>query len=129
MSIPESFTEALSKPGVAVLTTLSPSGAPQSTVLWFLLEDGKIALSLNEARQKFKNIQKDPRVSFLFVDPANPFRTLEIRGTAVISEDEGYAFRDKVGAHYGADVTSFDAPGTKRYRVDIEESKVVSFGE
>jgi hypothetical protein len=107
--IPESYLADLSAPGTAVLTTLSKSGAPQSTVLWYLVEDGRIAL-------------------FLWVDPTNPFRTIEIRGTAVVSDDADFAFRDQVGAHYGADVASFDAPGSIRYRIDIETAKVVTFG-
>jgi PPOX class probable F420-dependent enzyme len=126
--IPESYLADLSAPGTAVLTTLSKSGAPQSTVLWYLVEDGRIALSLNAERQKLKNIVRDPRVSFLWVDPTNPFRTIEIRGTAVVSDDADFAFRDQVGAHYGADVASFDAPGSIRYRIDIETAKVVTFG-
>lgn len=34
--------------------------------------------------EKTKNLRRDPRVTFFILDPANPFRTLEIRADAVL---------------------------------------------
>ncbi len=47
-----------------------------------------------------------------------------MRATATIAADADDAFRNKVGAHYNADVASFDAPGTVRVVVTLHPHRV-----
>lgn len=130
VTIPEPFLDLVSAPGVAILTTNGPDGFPQTTALWFLLDDdGKVKFSLNDHRQKTKNLLRDPRVGLFFIDLTNPYRTLEIRGTATVEPDDDYVFADKVGAHYGGvDLRPNDRPGERRLVVTIEPLKVNTFG-
>jgi PPOX class probable F420-dependent enzyme len=122
---PESFRELLQSPGVCVLSTLEPNGGPQSSAVWYLLDDdGKLKLSLNGTRRKVQNMLRDNKVSVLFVDPENPQRNLELRGTADLTVDEDCSFRDKVGAKYGKDVSVHDKPGDTRYVVTVEPARV-----
>ena len=59
-----------------------------------------------------KNLQANPKVSFLILDPGNPYKYVELRGDAEITPDDDYAFADKVGAKYGgADLRDRDKPG------------------
>lgn len=127
--IPASFHDLLTAPGVGVLTTIGPGGLPQTTALWYLFEDGQVRLSLNTARQKTKNLSHNPNVTFFLLDPANPYRTIEIRGTAIITPDGDYHFAERVGQHYGgADLRNNDGPGETRVVVAIEPAKVNTFG-
>jgi PPOX class probable F420-dependent enzyme len=122
---PESFRELLESPGVCVISTIEPDGTPQSSAVSYLLDDdGKLRLSLNSTRRKLQNLQRNPRLSVLFVDPQNPFRTLELRGSARLELDEDRSFRDKVGAKYDADLSVHDGPTDKRYIVTIEPTRV-----
>ena len=122
---PESFRELLESPGVCVISTIEPDGTPQSSAAWYLLgDDGKLRLSLNSTRRKLRNLQRNPGLSVLFVDPQNPNRTLELRGSARLELDEDLSFRDKVGAKYGADLSVHDGPTDKRYIVTIEPTRV-----
>jgi PPOX class probable F420-dependent enzyme len=122
---PESFRELLESPGVCVLSTIDPDTTPQSSAVWYLLgEDGKLRLSLNSTRRKLQNLQRNPRLSVLFVDPENPYRTLELRGRAQLDLDEDRSFRDQVGAKYGADLSEHDRPTDQRYIVTVEPSRV-----
>ena len=122
---PESFRELLESPGVCVISTIEPDGTPQSSAVSYLLDDdGKLRLSLNSTRRKLQNLQRNPRLSVLFVDPQNPFRTLELRGSARLELDEDRSFRDKVGAHYGTDLSVNDGPTDKRYIVTVEPTRV-----
>src|SRR3954454_10827686 len=78
LNIPDSHKDLLSAP-VGVLATNGTDGFPQVSALWFLYEDDAgLRLSLNTTRQKVKNLQKSPEVTFFAIDPANPYRTLEI---------------------------------------------------
>jgi hypothetical protein len=56
------------------------------------------------------------------------YRTLELRGGAEIEPNADYAVADRFGAKYGADVHSFDAPGTSRVAVTLTPEKVNSYG-
>jgi PPOX class probable F420-dependent enzyme len=101
ITIPESHQDLL-KADVAVLATIGQDGYPQVTVLWFLFDDdGTIKLSLNTTRQKVKNLQAHPECTFFILDPANPYRTLEVRARAELTPDLDYAFAKKLGAKYG----------------------------
>ena len=126
-TLPDSYRDLLTAPGVAILTTINPDGTPQTSALWFLLdEDGKLKLSLNRSRQKAKNLERNPNVTLFFIDLNNPYRTLEVRGKAVVDLD-GSALADKVGAKYGARIQDNDRPGEQRIAVTIEPTKVNIF--
>jgi hypothetical protein len=71
-------------------------------------------MSINMKRQKAKNLQRDPSCSAFFMDPENPYRTLEIRGHVDIAPDPDYAFADKLGARYGANLREMDGAGETR---------------
>ena len=113
---------------VGVLGTIGASGRPQLSATWFLAEGDIVKISLNTARQKVKNLQADPKASFLIFDPENPYKYLELRGDAEISPDPDYVFADKVGAKYGADLRNNDKPGEKRVVVTIKPVRVVAWG-
>jgi PPOX class probable F420-dependent enzyme len=108
----------------ATLATLGKDGGPQLTEVWFLFEDGKVKTSLNDSRLKTKNLVARPRCSLFILDLANPFRYLDVRGTAEVEPDDDYAFAARLGAKYGADVRDHDGPGEKRVVVTIEPTNV-----
>jgi PPOX class probable F420-dependent enzyme len=128
MDIPNSHKDLLITP-VAVLATNGSDGFPQVSALWFLYEDGALRLSLNTTRQKVKNMQQSPEVTFFLLDPANPYRTLEIRARAEVSEDQDGAFALKLSQKYGdVDVRENDQPGEKRVVVTLHPVKVNTWG-
>jgi PPOX class probable F420-dependent enzyme len=128
-TIPENFLDLVRTPGVAVLTTLNSDGSPQTSALWYFLDDdGLVKISLNVTRQKTKNLTQRPACTLFFLDPQNPFRTLEIRATAAVTPDEGKVFAAKVGQHYGTDFTSNDRPGEERVIVTLNPIKTNTFG-
>ncbi|HEX4731591.1 MAG TPA: PPOX class F420-dependent oxidoreductase [Solirubrobacterales bacterium] len=109
----------------ATLATLGKDGGPQLTEVWFLFEDGEVKISLNDSRLKTKNLVARPQCSLFVLDLANPFRYLDVRGTARIEPDDDYAFAERVGAKYGGvDLRDHDGPGEKRVTVTIEPTNV-----
>jgi PPOX class probable F420-dependent enzyme len=123
-TIPASHRDLLDT-DVATLATIGRDGLPQVTALWFLLDDdGLVKVSLNGARQKTKNLQQRPECTLFILDRANPMRTLEIRARAEIRPDDDYAFADKVGTKYGADLRRMDRPGERRVVVILHPVKI-----
>ena len=109
----------------ATLATIGKGGGPQLTEIWFLFEDGKVKISLNDSRLKTKNLRRRPQCSLLILDPAVALRYLEVRGTAALQPDDDYAFARKVGAKYGgADLSEHDGPGESRVIVTIQPTNV-----
>jgi PPOX class probable F420-dependent enzyme len=126
--IPDSHKDLLSAQ-VGVLGTIGASGRPQLSATWFLAEGDTVKISLNTTRQKVKNLQADPKASFIILAPDNPYKYVELRGDAEITPDGDYAFADKLGAKYGgADLRERDQPGETRVVVTIKPTRVISWG-
>ena len=73
----------------AAVATLGPDGAPQNSVVWIKREGDAVLFSSTDGRQKVRNLRRDPRVSLSVFDLADPYTSVEIRGTAEILPDEG----------------------------------------
>jgi PPOX class probable F420-dependent enzyme len=126
---PESHRDLLEAANVAVFTAVTPKGQLQSTAIWYLLDDdGKLKMTSTGDRRKVRNLQADPRVALFFMDPKNPYRTLEVRGTATTALDTDLILQKKIGVKYDDDVTSHDTPDTVRYVITIEPETVNTFG-
>jgi PPOX class probable F420-dependent enzyme len=126
--IPQSHRDLLDTNQVAILTTKGPDGFPQTTALWFLVDDGMVKLSINNSRQKAKNLDREAEATVFFMDPETPYRTLEIRARARVEPDPDYILADRVAAKYGADLREMDRPGDTRIAVTLEPVKVNTYG-
>lgn len=67
----------------AALTTLSPSGHPQTQIMWVDCDDDHVLVNTEVGRQKFRNVEHDPRVTITIWDKANPYHYAEVRGRVV----------------------------------------------
>jgi PPOX class probable F420-dependent enzyme len=126
-SVPRSHRDLLTA-DFATLATIGPDNRPQLTEVWFLNDEDGVGLSLSTARQKTKNLMDRPQCSLFILDLASPYRYVEIRGDAEITPDDDYAFADKLGAKYKADLRERDQPGDKRVVVRIRPSRIHAWG-
>ena len=122
-TIPDSHRDLLDG-DVLTLATVGEDGYPQVSEVWFVTEGDQVAMSLNTRRQKVKNLETEPSCTVLLLDLQNPYRYLEIRGTAVVEPDDDRAFAEQVGAKYDADLREHDAPGDRRVVVRIVPAHV-----
>jgi PPOX class probable F420-dependent enzyme len=62
-------------------------------------------------RQKYRNVQRNPRVAMSISDPDNPYRYLEVRGDVErIEPDSAASFFLRLSARYSGDQPPPDAP-------------------
>lgn len=108
----------------ATLATVGPDGRPQLSEVWFIADGDQVAISLNNSRQKTKNLLDRPACCVFLLDLANPYRYLEIRGDARVEPDDDYAFADRVGAKYRTDLRQHDRPGERRVVVRIDPVRI-----
>jgi PPOX class probable F420-dependent enzyme len=102
--VPDSHRDLLQTPLTATLTTIDGRGRPQSTAVWYFVDDdGQLKGSITSDRQKYKNLAGNPNCDLFIIDPQNPFRTLEIRAEADLTPDPEKATVRKFAAVYGVD--------------------------
>ena len=90
VEIPASFMDLITEKKVLpVLVTIMPDGQPQGSVVWFSYDNGYILVNSAKGRQKDKNMRARPMVTLVFVDPADPYRFVEVRGKVVEVTENG----------------------------------------
>ena len=67
----------------AALTTLLPGGHPQTQVMWVDADGDHLLVNTEVHRQKFRNLERDPRVTLMIWDKEDPYRFVEVRGEVV----------------------------------------------
>ncbi|WP_432084292.1 PPOX class F420-dependent oxidoreductase [Streptomyces sp. WAC 04229] len=111
----------------ASVATLGPDGAPQNSVVWIKREGDTVLFSSVDGRQKVRNLRRDPRISLSVYDLANPYTSVEIRGTAEIVPDEGKRLpRDLSHKYLGIDPPAEKDEET-RVIIRVVPRKIVSF--
>jgi PPOX class probable F420-dependent enzyme len=126
--IPSTHRDLIESPIPVGLATIGPTGHPQVTAIWAIPEGDSIVTSLAGVRQKLKNLAARPQATVFVIDPANPYRTLEVRGDVTIEPDPDLVTLRKVLDAYGTDLASFDAPLEGRVTVTLHPTRVVAMG-
>ena len=96
-TVPASHEDLLSGPYYAVFTTIAPNGQPENTVVWCSWDGSHVLVNTAIGRRKHNNVLANPRVALTVIDPKDPFRWIDVRGTVeAIEEDKDYA---NINAH------------------------------
>lgn len=127
ISFDDSVRSLLDGRNFASVATLGPDGAPQNSVVWIKREGDTVLFSSVDARQKVRNLRRDPRISVSVYDLANPYTSVEIRGTAEIVPDEAKRLPFELSHKY----LGIDPPAEKddetRVIIRIVPRKIVRF--
>ena len=109
--LPASHVDLLERPTFAHLATIAPDGSPNSSVMWFVWDGEVLRFTHTTTRQKYRNIQHDPRVAVSIADPDNPYRFLEVRGVVerIEADDEVASFYRSLQKRYGESYEITDA--------------------
>ena len=100
--IPESHLDLLTRPLFGHFATIRPDGAAQVNPMWFLWDGENLKLTNTTTRRKYRNVSVNPRVALSVIDPTQPYRYLEVRGSVVrIDPDPEGAFFQVLADRYG----------------------------
>ncbi|MDQ6695617.1 MAG: PPOX class F420-dependent oxidoreductase [Chloroflexota bacterium] len=130
MTIPEAYKDLLDSTALAHIATIGPKGEPQNNPVWFGWDGENVRFSQTKGRQKYRNVQHDPRIALSIVDPQNPYRYLEIRGTVTnIEEDPDNAFIDSMAKKYmGQEKYPWHNPGDQRVVIVVNPEHTTKMG-
>jgi PPOX class probable F420-dependent enzyme len=128
--IPVGYEDLLESTALAHVATLGPHGEPQSNPVWFDWDGEHVKFSQTKARQKYRNLQRDPRIALSIVDPENPYRYLEIRGEVTrVEEDPNIDFISSMAKKYlGLDRYPYHQPGDERVVVFVRPEHTNQMG-
>lgn len=123
--IPESHLDLLTRPLFGHFATIRPDGAAQVNPMWFLWDGENLKLTNTTTRRKYRNVSENPRVALSVIDPTQPYRYLEVRGSVVrIDPDPEGAFFAVLADRYGLAMDGPVADAAERIVLVIRPDRV-----
>lgn len=99
--LPPRLDAFLAKPNASVIATVRPDGSPVTVATWYVWEDGRVLVNMDEGRRRLQHMRADPRVSLTVLDVANWGSHVSLQGRVVsIEEDAGLGDIDRLAKHY-----------------------------
>ncbi|HEV2527112.1 MAG TPA: PPOX class F420-dependent oxidoreductase [Thermomicrobiales bacterium] len=125
VSIPSEFHDLFEKPILFALATVMSDGQPQVTPVWGDMVDGQPRINTAVGRQKDRNLKERPMATVMLVDPENPQRWIEVRGTVTGTTEGADAVIDGLAKKYlGVDSYPYRSPTETRITFTITPTKV-----
>lgn len=117
-ALPEQAKKLLDAANFVVVATSNTDGSPQASVLWATYEGDELLLSTVQGRKKETNWLRDPRVSVLILDRADPYSYVEVRGAVSMSTEGGPELIQRLSQTYTGRSYAGDE-GTDHIRVVV----------
>ena len=100
--IPADYASLLERPLYGHLGTIRPDGTVQVNPMWFEFDGEHVRFTHTNKRGKFRNLQRNPSMSLMVIDPDNPQSYLELRGRLLETiDDPAGEFYVRLGRRYG----------------------------
>jgi PPOX class probable F420-dependent enzyme len=129
ITIPDIFLDLLQdkKKAFAHLATIMPDGSPQNTPVWFDYAGGKIRVNSARGRVKTRNMKEGAKVALSIMDPDDPDRYVQLRGTVTRVTQDAFAAGhiDSLAKKYlGVDKNPYAKPEDVRMMFEITVDSV-----
>lgn len=129
--IPESHANLLQREtkAFASLALITGKGEPHVTPMWFDFDGTHVIFNTARGRVKDRILAKHPTVALAVVDPADPYRYVQIRGPVVSeSEEGGYDQICELRQKYYGDRNYPRRPGEVRVTYLVRPEHVTTMG-
>ncbi|MFF9060394.1 PPOX class F420-dependent oxidoreductase [Streptomyces sp. NPDC101213] len=125
----DSLKSLLDSPVFITVATIQPDGSPQVSPVWVKRDGDDVLFSTTVDRRKYKNLVRDPRVTFVVQPADSPYTYAEVRGTAEMTTDGARELIDELSVKYTgkryADFNPASVDDAERVVVRIRARKVV----
>lgn len=123
-------TAFLQQPRFMDLGTLRKDGSIQMSVVWYEFDGSVFKVSTTKQRAKYKNVTRDPRVTFIIINNENPYQFVQVEGTTTVTEEGGHELIDHLSELYTGKTPYAGDPEHKEDRVvlTITPTRVVPHG-
>src|SRR6201986_4916496 len=86
--LPPALSEFLAQPNPSVIATLRPDGSPHTTPTWYLWEDSRVLVNMDESRKRLEYMRRDPRVSLTALGADAWYRHVTLVGRVAAIEPD-----------------------------------------
>ena len=97
---PQEITDYLAAPYIAVMVTLHRNGAPHVTPNWYRYDGTVLTFITRKDRLKYRNLQRDNRISVCIYDPPVASHYVVISGTATCTDQDIWDEARRIIARY-----------------------------
>jgi PPOX class probable F420-dependent enzyme len=99
--VPQEISEFLVKPNPAVIATVRPDGQPVSVATWYVWDNGRVLVNMDEGRKRLDYLRENPRVSLTVLDGVDWYTHVSLQGhVAELRDDPDLADIDRISKHY-----------------------------
>ena len=114
----------------ANVSTLRADGSVHSVFVWIHAEGEQVVLNSAKGRAWPRNVERDPRVTILVADQADPYTYVQVRGrvTRSVEGDEARAHIEELSQKYTGHAYNGFAPGEVRVKYWVEPDRVIVAG-
>ena len=126
VKLPEIARELFDRPNHVTVATIEPGGRPQTSLVWAKIDGDDVVFSTIKGRRKYANLTRDPRISVLVYDTADPYTYAEVRGVATITDDPAAKLINELALKYTGQPFGY-RPDEQRVIVRVVPDKVVLY--
>ena len=116
--------ELLTGPNFGHLGTVNSDGSVQVSPIWVDLEDGRPVFNTAEGRVKWRNMQRDPRVTLEVIDYQDGYRSVEIRGRVTMTYEGAHEHINDLALKYTGEGFTY-TDGQVRVKVIVEPERAI----
>jgi PPOX class probable F420-dependent enzyme len=102
--VTDAVAELLARPNPSVITSVRPDGQPVSVATWYLFEDGRVLVNMDEGRKRIEYMRNDPRVTITVLADGDWYTHVSLQGRVVQWDDDTDLTQiDRISRHYTGD--------------------------
>jgi len=98
--LPDELQQVLANPNPSIIGTVRPDGSPNTVATWYLWEDGRVLVNMDEGRKRLEYLRHEPRVSLTVLDGDRWYRHITLHGRATLEDDPNLEDIDRIATHY-----------------------------
>ena len=118
--LPAELDEFLRQPNPSVIATLDLDGSPHSTATWYLWENGRVLVNMDEGRRRLAYIRNDPRVSITVLGQDSWYYHVTLRGQVAELRENALDDIDRISRHYTGQPYSDRQRGRVSALIEVE---------
>ena len=98
--IPDELQQVLAKPNPSVIGSVTPDGASNTVATWYVWDDGRVLVNMDEGRKRLEYLRQNPRVSLTVLDGDKWYRHITLHGRITLVDDSDLTDIDRISRHY-----------------------------
>jgi PPOX class probable F420-dependent enzyme len=98
--LPAEHQALLAKPNPSVIGSVTPDGAANTVATWYVWDDGRVLVNMDEGRKRLEYLRQNPRVSLTVLDDDQWYRHITLHGTITLEDDPDLSVIDRISKHY-----------------------------